>query len=368
MKSPKIQRWIDILAVLLSHRYPVTLVQLIEGVPGYQLGPNEKPESRRRTFERDKDELRRLGIPIETVEDETGAASSYRLAARDFYLPYLALRLDGRIRRPRRVDKDGYRTLPELSFEPDELEAVAHAAARVRELGDPLLSEHAESALRKLAVDLPMDAAQPDETHIGPARAQADAKVFSVLSQALQHRKQVSFDYYAIGSDASTRRSVEPFGLFFLNQHWYLAGPAPGETVLKNYRLSRIKRPTPNTARPGTPDYDIPSEFRLSEHAQSKQAWELGVGEAIEAVVELRRQVGAAAAAARLGEPVEGHPDRRRFRVRRPDAFNRWLLSFAGDLIPISPEGLVQEYSALTRETLTHHADQPSAGLRSLPQ
>src|SRR6476660_9344933 len=92
VKSPKIQRWIDILAVLLSYRYPVTLAQLIAGVPAYQLG-DEKPESRRRTFERDKDELRRRGIPIETIKDETGAAKAYRLPARDFYLPYLALRL-----------------------------------------------------------------------------------------------------------------------------------------------------------------------------------------------------------------------------------------------------------------------------------
>ncbi|MGH7515833.1 MAG: DUF429 domain-containing protein [Gemmatimonadales bacterium] len=47
IKSLKIQRWNDILAVLLSYRYPITLAQLIEGVPAYQLG-DEKSESRRR--------------------------------------------------------------------------------------------------------------------------------------------------------------------------------------------------------------------------------------------------------------------------------------------------------------------------------
>jgi predicted DNA-binding transcriptional regulator YafY len=355
MKPPKIQRWVDFLAVLLSHRFPVSQEELIAGVPAYQAG-DEKAESRRRTFERDKRELKQFGIPIETVEDENGNPSRYRLPVRDFYLPYLALRLQGRVVRPRRVSKEGYRALTELTFEPDELEAITHAAARVRALGDPLLTEDAESALRKLAVDLPMDATQPDATHVAPTRTPADAEVFAELSKALHARKRVSFVYHSIGSDQSAPRTVEPFGLFFLNQHWYLAGRTPGEAKLKNYRLSRISEPRMSPQKHDTPDYEIPAGFRLAEHARSRQAWELGDGDTIEAIVEVRRAVGAAAAAARLGEPVEGHPTRRRFRVRRRDAFARWMLSFAGDLTPVSPPDVVQEYRVLTQETLAHHA------------
>jgi hypothetical protein len=53
-----------------------------------------------------------------------------------------------------------------------------------------------------------------------------------------------------------------------------------------------------------------------------------------------------------LGEPVAGHPDRRRFRVRRADTFARWLLGFAGDLVPIEPPDMVRKYRELARETL----------------
>ena len=359
MKPPKIQRWIDFLAVLLSHRYPVSQDDLIAGVPAYQLG-DEKPESRRRTFERDKRELKQFGIPIETVEDEKGNPSRYRLPVRDFYLPYLALRVQGGLARPTRVKKDGYRGLTELTFEPDELEAVAHAAARGRALGNPLLAEDVESALRKLAVDLPMDAAQPDETHVAPTRTPADAEVFSELSRALHARKRVTFVYRSIGTDQSAPRTVEPLGLFFLNQHWYLAGRAPGETALKNYRLNRISDPEMNQTKQDTPDYEMPAGFRLAEHARSRQAWELGDGDAIEAVVELRSAGGAAAAAARLGDPVEGQPDQHRFRVRRRDAFARWLLSFAGELVPVAPAEIVADYQALVAETLAHHSVLPS--------
>jgi proteasome accessory factor B len=176
--------------------------------------------------------------------------------------------------------------------------------------------------------------------------------VFSVLGAALDHRKQVRFDYHAIGNDATSRRTVEAFGLFFLNQHWYLAARAEGEEAVKNYRLSRISRAEENQKKPGTPDYEIPAGFRLREHARSRQAWELGDGDAVEAVVEFRSADGAARAAARLGDPVPGAPSRRGFLVRRQDAFARWLLSFAGDAVPVSPDALVAAYRRLARETL----------------
>jgi predicted DNA-binding transcriptional regulator YafY len=222
----------------------------------------------------------------------------------------------------------------------------------VRELGDPLLAEHAESAIRKLAVDLPLGATRPGDTRIAPARPSADAEVFAVVGGALQDRKRVSFDYRSMDTDVTGSRTVEPFGLFFLNQHWYLAGRTPGEDLVKNYRLSRITNPEANRKQPGTRDYEIPNDFRLSAHARSRQAWELGDGDAVEAVVAFHSADGCAMAAAKLGEAVPGQPDRRRFRVRRRDAFARWLLSFAGEVTPLSPPGLVSEYDALVQETL----------------
>lgn len=359
MKSPKIHRWLDLLAALLRHRYPVTFEQLRAEVPAYSA--DRKDESRRRTFERDKDELRKFGVPIETVDNLEGEPQGYRIRFRDFYLPYLTLRSQGAGdggARSRKLDRYGYRSLPALSFEPEELAAVADAAARVRELGDPLLAEHAESAMRKLACDLPVDAAarDPGDTRVMPPGAAATADLLVTLGRALESRKRVTFRYHAMGSDATGRREVESFGLFFLNQHWYLAARAPGEEVVKNFRLNRIEAVELNKARPNTPDYEIPAGFRLREHARSRHAWELGVGDSVDAVVAFRTATGAAAAAFRLGEEVEGHADRRRFRVRRRDAFARWLLSFAGALEPVAPKDLVSEYRGLARETLTHHA------------
>jgi proteasome accessory factor B len=356
MKSPKLQRWLDLLAALLRRHYPVTFEELIPDVPAYA-APGQKAESRRRTFERDKDELRAFGVPIDTVKGADGEVKGYQLRVRDFYLPYLTVRAD-RTGRPRKIDRYGYQSLPSLAFEPDELAAVAAAAARVRQLRDPLLAEHAESAMRKLACDLPVDAAGREEpdTHLVPPRARASSELMALLDGALQTRKRVTFRYRSMGSGTDGAREVEPFGLFYLNQHWYLAARTPGETTVKNYRLSRIADARANPERPGTRDYEIPAGFDLRAHARSRQAWELGAGDAIVATVQFRSRTGAAAAAHRLGEEVAGHPERRIFRVRRSDAFARWLLSFGGDLVPLGPADLVAEYRGLVRETLAHHA------------
>ncbi len=361
-RSSKIQRWIDLLAALLARKYPVPLEELVRDVPGYAADQNKA--ALRRMFERDKDELRTFGIPIETVQSAEGEVMGYRLDARHFYLPYLTLRSEGRPSQPKKVDRYGYRSLAMLTFEPDELAAVADAAARVRELGDPLLAEHVDSAMRKLACDLPVDASASGSTQVVPARAKARPDVLARLGDALKRRKRVTFSYHTMGTDATGSRTVEPFGLFFLNQHWYLAGRAPDDETIKNYRLNRIGDVEVEAARPGSPDYEIPPSFDLRAHARSRQSWELGAGDAVTASVHFRAQTGAASAAARLGEAVAGHPDRRRFQVRRLDAFARWLLSFAGELEPLAPRELVDEYQGLVRETLEHHRRTGSPSVR----
>ena len=352
---PKIVRWTDLLASLLRNRYAISFEQIAREVPGYGAGEKDRA-SVKRMFERDKKELLRFGVPIETVLDEKGEPTLYTVARTNFYLPYLGL-LDAARRPspPRRgkVGREGYRMLQALAFEPDELAAVAEAAARVRALGDPGVAADADSAMRKLAYDLPVGATAAERApHVVPARAQPDPAAFAVLDEALRDRKVVTFDYRSMGSDRTAARTVEPYGLFYLHGHWYLAGRDRDAGDLRNFRLSRMTSVRRNTARESTPDYEVPPGFRLREHARSRQAWELGDGDAREVDVRFVRDTGAAAAAARLGAEIEGAPDRRRFTVRRQDAFVRWLLAFAGDARPVAPADVVAEFDAQLRATL----------------
>jgi len=346
-----LQRWIDLLAALLRRRGPAPLEELAREVPGYD-PDTQSLAALRRMFERDKKDLREFGIPIETVHHPDGEADGYQLKAVEFYLPYLALMVDGRRTAPSRVDRYGYRALSTLAFEPDELTAVAQAAQRVRGLGVARMAELADSACRKLAFDLPVDAAREREVEVaGPAERVPEA-LFGALDGALRLRKRVTFRYRSMGRDERTERTVEPLGLFFLGRHWYLAAREPGQQVVKNFRLSRMEEARANGERPGTPDFAAPARWSLRKHAQSRQAWELGDGDAVEAVVAFDPRSGPASAAARLGKAVRGQADRRQFQVRRLDAFARWLLSLAGDAAPLEPTVLVEEYRRVARETL----------------
>ncbi|HET7599724.1 MAG TPA: WYL domain-containing protein [Gemmatimonadales bacterium] len=388
--APKLQRWIDLLAALLRRHSAASLDELVADVPaygGYQSEHGATRESARRMFERDKDELRSFGVPIQTLPGEDGEPAGYRLRREHFYLPYLAVLRDGRPTRPRRVDRYGYKTLQELTFEPDELEAVVNAAHRVRALGDPGLAALAASALRKLAFDLPIDVSVGQEPTAGaieepppalrtreappagprepplvaamasyvPPRTPPREDVLQALDEALRRRKFVAVTYHAIGTGTISERRLAPYGLFFLNQHWYLAAREGDGGPVKNFRVSRIASARMNPSHPGTPDFAIPAGFNLREHARSRQAWELGDGAALTAVVAFHGASGAAHAARRLGEAVEGEPDRRRFSVRRLDTFARWLLSFGGEVTPVSPPELVAAYRQLAREALVAH-------------
>jgi proteasome accessory factor B len=375
----KLQRWVDLLAALLVRQRHATFDELAKDVPGYDIARGKR-ESVLRTFERDKDELRRFGVPIDTVEDNDGEAIGYRLERKAFYLPYLMVAGNERsASTQRRVPHEGYRSLETLAFEPDELDVIIEAAARVRLLGDPILAGEAEAAIRKLALDLPLGAVLEDAVVAAPAaerlveeaapvafrratpptiippRRQPEPAVFERLSDALSRRKAVTFDYYTMGRGDRSTRTVQPYGLFFVSSHWYVAGRDVDRDALRNFRLSRMSRVVANPKRSQSPDYEIPADFSLRDHAQSREPWEIGDGDATTAVVEFLTMTGATRAALELGKPVEGSDTRRRFDVRRPDSFARWLLSFGGDARPVEPPELCAEYERVAAATLQRY-------------
>lgn len=350
----KLQRWIDLLAALLIRRFPAAFEELARDIPAYS-GKGRSMPALMRMFERDKGELRSFGVAIETITSDEGETVGYRLSSKDFYLPYLCLAENGRpISKPRKVDKFGYQALSTLTFEPDELDAVSRAATRVRDLGDPTLKLDAESATRKLAFDLPVGAiAHSDGTERIQARAQPPGLVLEELNDALLRRKEIAFTYRGISARETTQRSVEPYGLFFLSSHWYVTGRDIDKGELRNFRLNRIESLSVNKARSQSHDYEMPKDFSIRDHARSRQAWELGDGDLTEAVVKFIGHSGAAVGAAELGEQIPGESNHRRFRIRRQDVFARWLLSFGGEAMPVSPATLVKEYAQQLEATLS---------------
>jgi predicted DNA-binding transcriptional regulator YafY len=313
----KVQRWIDLLASLLGRHYPATLDEIARDVPAY-VRPGLAKEAIRRMFERDKSDLRGLGVNIETIPLEEGESIAYRLLARDFYLPYLTLAMPrGRSRAAsQRVGRYGYRALPAVLFEPEELRFLAEAGQRVAAIGDADLATAAANALRKLRYDLTNVASIEPSEHIIQPRTWPDLGVMRALTDALRARKRAEIEYHTMGSDTRTRRTIEPYGLFLVSGHWYLAARDVDKENVRTFRVSRIGSPRPNARRPRTPDYEIAPSFSLREHARSRKAWDIGDGDTLEAVVEFVGETGALTAAAPRGEPGPGVAAPRAMKVR----------------------------------------------------
>lgn len=349
--NDKLLRWIDLIAALLRRRFPVSFDELARDVPAYA-HEGTPSETLQRMFERDKDELRRAGIAIETVHGADSEPSQYRLKPESFYLPYLVLAgADGPPRSP--SAGAGYRTLRTLALPPEEAAMLRRAAERVVALGAPPLTADATRALRKLRYDLPEELPVP-----AGGDAATDGVQFASLMDAIERAKHVTFTYHSIGRDATESRTVEPYGLVFLTGHWYLVAREPRVDGIRLFRTTRMRDVRVNTRAPGTPDFTVPAAFDLKAHARSRQAWELGTGD-VEAIdVHFSGRGGDVSAALRLGDPLPASDDTGtplRFQVRRRDTFLRWLLTFAGDARPIAPAAVVQDWRTLVTNTRAAH-------------
>lgn len=398
MSAPtKLQRWLDLIAFLASRRFPVPVDELWSGVPAYTQGVGADPTTHasvRRMFERDKKDLNRLGIPIETVTFDINygheQATGYRLKRRDFHLPYLRLvreaagergpaagppsgttgepgstAREAGGRQPGTAVKPSGAGASAAEFEISEAEASAalEGLRYVAELPGFTLSREARSAFRKLAFDLDADLLRDAPVHqVTDPETERSTEALRRLSDALLARKTVRFDYHSIGRDAREERSVRPYGLFFQHGRWYLVGHDEDRDEPRVYRVGRVSDVRANPKTPGTPDYEVPGDFRLERYT-GRSAWELGGGSEgeLEATVRFRfpRSMWAERNGhGRLVEELEDGTQLRAFEVHRRDPFLRWVLSLGGDATVESPPDVRGDFQRIAAEVAARHGSQ----------
>ena len=268
-KITKLQRWLDLVAYLAARRFPVSQEDVWAAVPAYAEGLEDggkDPETVRRMFERDKKELREVGIPIETVTFGINQGSEeshgYRLATRDFHLPYL------RLVRAARAASGAAPAAAGFEVAEDEAAAALSGLQEVASLPGFGLGREARSAFRKLAFDLDPDVLRPSPVlYAQDAESVAAADTQKLLSDALLARKKVTFRYRSMGRDDEGVRTVRPYGLLFQHGRWYLVAWAEDRQDIRMFRVGRISRAKANPKSPGTPDFEVPGDFDLKEYA-----------------------------------------------------------------------------------------------------
>ncbi|NKQ52548.1 WYL domain-containing protein [Amycolatopsis sp. K13G38] len=231
MSTARAERLVNLVLALLSTRQYLTADRIRGIVPGYADASSDDAFSR--MFERDKTELRELGIPLEIGRNSVfDTADGYRIARRDY-------------------------ELGEIELAPDEAAAVGLA---VRLWDSPELTGQAQGALVKLraaGVEVDHNAAPVVESRVRTEPA------FSPLLAAVQARRPVRFDYRRAGSADRLTRTLEPWGVVSWRARWYVVGHDRDRGATRCFRLSRISGEVRPAGRPG--EVERPDNVNLLE-------------------------------------------------------------------------------------------------------
>ncbi|HWA65899.1 MAG TPA: YafY family protein [Mycobacteriales bacterium] len=220
MAAERTERLMNLVICLLHTRAYLTAERLREIIPGYADAPSD--EAFKRMFERDKEDLRDLGIPLEVgshshFDDEQG----YRIPRSDY-------------------------ALPEIHLEADEAAAVGLAA---RMWSAATQGATATRALRKLEsagvelVALP-EGLQP--------RLGAGGAGLPAVHEALRDRRRLKFAYRGANDAEPAQRRVEPWGVVCWRGRWYLVGHDLDREAPRAFRLSRVVGEPAVDGKPGS--------------------------------------------------------------------------------------------------------------------
>jgi proteasome accessory factor B len=361
----KLQRWLDIIAYLVGRRLPISADELMRNVPAYtarwESGDRTERESVRRSFERDKDELRRLGIPIRTLSystpDEPDVQEGYRIDRRDFYLPYLRLVNEVGGRQPY-SDRSRW---SDVEVAEADAPLALEALRRVADIPAFPLVREARSAFRKLAFDLDphvFSATAPVLFIERPGAAELTDRL-RVLSDALLARKRLSFRYHGIYRNEATDRTVAGYALLFQHGHWYFIGHDASRDDVRVFRVGRMDDVVANAQAPGTPDYEVPDDFSTDAYV-GREAWELGDRDdrPVDARVLFRFPLSLWAERnghGRLESRTGDGGAVRTFAVQQVNPFLRWILSHEGEAEILEPQQLRDALQELARDIAHAH-------------
>lgn len=212
-KISKVERLMNLVIALLSTRGYLTAERIRANVAGYG---DQSDEAFSRMFERDKSELRDLGIPL-----ETGRVSAFEPT--EGY----------------RIKPDAY-ALPDIGLTPDEAAAVAVATTLWESPERITATQSALLKLRAAGVDVNPGDGVAITTGAGPAGLRGSEEVLGILFSAIDSRQVVQFRHRPTMVEAYTVRTVEPWGVVTARGRWYIAGHDRDRGATRIFRLSRI--------------------------------------------------------------------------------------------------------------------------------
>lgn len=205
MSARKTERLLNLVICLLHTRHYLSAEQIRTTVAGYE---DLADDAFKRKFERDKEDLRDLGVPL-----EVGSNSAF-----DDEPGY-------------RIRRDEY-AMPDVAFTPAELAVLDIAARTWQQAGFGAAASDALLKLRAAGVDadgsaLPFTVA---------TRVATPEAAFTPLQRGIAARQAVRFGY----REPDAIRTLEPWGLVSWHGRWYVVGHDRDRDDTRVFRLSRI--------------------------------------------------------------------------------------------------------------------------------
>ncbi|MHA3703376.1 helix-turn-helix transcriptional regulator [Jatrophihabitans sp. YIM 134969] len=321
MAARRAERLVNLVIALLSTRQYLTAEQLRSAVPGYEAddGSERADEAFKRMFERDKAELRDLGIPLETGRTSImDVEDGYRIPRRDY-------------------------ELPTVDFDPAEAAAVGLAA---RLWQSATLGAPARTALMKLRAG--GTALDPDDA-VTPPTVDASDPALAPLLTAVRERRVVTFSHRSGGDSDPITRHVEPWGVLSWSRRWYLVGYDRDRDAPRSFRLSRVEGTVTVTRTAST--HDRPADLDMVAMVAGRSEWR----RESELLVAPGRAGRLRRAALRTEPGVDGAPDR----LVVDFADTRWLareIASAGTGVEVlGPDDVVAAVRDVLQSTLEAH-------------
>ncbi|MCU1530058.1 MAG: transcriptional regulator [Frondihabitans sp.] len=239
-RVPVEERLFSLVLALLATDTGLTKTEILSTVQGYrQRWSSSDNAALERQFERDKDDIRELGVPLETLEEPGSAGNNQNLRYR--------------------IPRGAYELPDDISFSSEETALLTLAAMVWRE---GTLSGESRRALLKLRS---LGGATPvPELDYAPRIRSRDA-AFEPLRTALDRSAVVRFDYLKPGEATPRTRTVVPYALVQFQGRWMSPAIDPDTNGWRTFLLSRIVGPVTVTNRIVQPPADATAERSLAD-------------------------------------------------------------------------------------------------------
>lgn len=293
MSDQKTERLINLTLALLSSKRYLTKSEIFNNVAGY----SGSPETMERMFERDKDELRNLGIRIEVraldplFEDDQG---------------YL-------------IDSDTFQINPN-DFSQEEIFLLTMAANLWH---GSALQKDSKAALLKIQS---LDGLVATNTVASPViEDNEDSKKLLLIFDAVERFITLEFEY------KGTIRQVKPYGIYTRRGFWYLA--AQENDKVKSFKVVRIGQTIRATSK--AQGFAKPSEFKLSAFLE-----DINAPTTSKAEVRIRKNQALALRKRHKVEEVDSEWDKLFIDYIFEEDLIESLLWYGSNLVVISPTSI----------------------------